>query len=126
MSLRPGENLETTVDAQGNWKAPLHTPKATPLKEGLKTYHIEIVVPNDSRIQLRDVLVGEVWLCSGQSNMVMPCGPGYPAAGAHGPGRRSGGQIEPKPTVLPCAFSMSNKMPLLNRSLIAKGSSPAS
>jgi sialate O-acetylesterase len=49
-----------------------------PLSQGLKPYRIEIVVPNENQIQLRDVLVGEVWLCSGQSNMVMPCGPGYP------------------------------------------------
>jgi sialate O-acetylesterase len=73
-----GETLQTTADALGRWKVILHTPKAVPLKEGLKTYHIEIVNPHENQIQLRDVLVGEVWLCSGQSNMVMPCGPGYP------------------------------------------------
>ena len=73
-----GESVETKVGPDARWRVVLHTPAATPLKEGLKPYHIEITAPKENQIQLRDVLVGEVWLCSGQSNMVMPCGPGHP------------------------------------------------
>lgn len=57
-----GQNLETTADQEGNWMvklAPLAT-NATP----------QVLTINDVTIQ--DVLVGEVWLCSGQSNMEMP------------------------------------------------------
>ena len=73
-----GETVETKVDPQAHWSVTIHTPAATPLKDGLKPQHIEIVAPKENQVQLRDVLIGEVWLCSGQSNMVMPCGPGYP------------------------------------------------
>lgn len=73
-----GETVETKVDQNARWKVTIHTPAATPLKEGLKPQHIEIIAPKENQVQLRDVLIGEVWLFSGQSNMVMPCGPGYP------------------------------------------------
>lgn len=62
-----GQRLETTVGADGRWRVNL-TPMAAS-KEGrtLKAGGIEV----------RDVLVGEVWLCAGQSNMGVPlCGSG--------------------------------------------------
>jgi sialate O-acetylesterase len=52
----------TVADAAGHWQvtlAPLAA-SATPA---------ELVVQGTNTIRLRDVLVGEVWLCSGQSNM---------------------------------------------------------
>lgn len=53
-----------TVDASGKWKTTITTPKAG------GPYSITF---NDGRqTVLQDVLIGEVWLCSGQSNMEMP------------------------------------------------------
>lgn len=52
------------VDAGGNWKTFL----ATPVAGG--PYEIEIT--GTDRLTLRNVMIGEVWICSGQSNMEMP------------------------------------------------------
>ena len=38
-------------------------------------YHIE--VSDGETVQINDVLIGEVWLCSGQSNMDMRVGGRY-------------------------------------------------
>lgn len=57
-----GENILTKADALGNWKALL--PK---LKLG-KPFEI-CIASNKEKICIKDVLVGEVWLASGQSNM---------------------------------------------------------
>jgi sialate O-acetylesterase len=54
------------ADARGNWRLTL--PDLTASAEGRE---LEIISGNERRI-LRDVLVGEVWLCSGQSNMDFP------------------------------------------------------
>ena len=54
----------TKADASGNWGIELQTPKAGgPYK---------IKINGENSIQLNDVLIGEVWLCSGQSNMTFP------------------------------------------------------
>ncbi len=55
----------TFVGADGTWNLTLPTPRAG------GPYDIEIG-HGDSTLSLRNVLVGEVWLCSGQSNMEMP------------------------------------------------------
>ncbi|MEO7211800.1 sialate O-acetylesterase [Mucilaginibacter sp.] len=60
-----GRNVSTTTDANGNWKAKLATPQAG------GPYTIQIKTAN-SKISLNDVLIGEVWLASGQSNMDIP------------------------------------------------------
>ena len=54
-----------TVDGAGRWNLALRTPRAG----GPFTV---TVACGDSTILLRNVMVGEVWLCSGQSNMEMP------------------------------------------------------
>ena len=60
-----GEESTTNVAENGNWKLKLTTPKAGgPYKVNITT--------NDSIIVINDVLIGEVWLASGQSNMEMP------------------------------------------------------
>ena len=51
----------TTADNQGNWKINIKTPKAS----GPHT----ITIKADNTITLNNVMTGEVWLCSGQSNM---------------------------------------------------------
>ena len=59
-----GKSGSTVVDANGKWKIQLPTPSAG------GPFSIEI--KGSSTITLNDVLVGEVWFCSGQSNMEMP------------------------------------------------------
>ena len=56
-----GQTAETTADAKGEWMVSLQ-----PLKTNATPQMLTI---ND--IAIKDVLVGEVWLCSGQSNMEM-------------------------------------------------------
>ncbi len=55
----------TKADAQGHWSVSL------PAMEAGGPYSL-MVVSNKDKIELKDVLIGEVWLCSGQSNMEWP------------------------------------------------------
>lgn len=70
----PNKNIEITTswnnkkytsqsDADGNWKVKVETPKAG----GPYT----ITISDGKPVVLKNVLIGEVWLCSGQSNMEM-------------------------------------------------------
>jgi len=56
--------VETKSDANGKWK----TNVSTPVYGG--PYTIEIT--DGTKLKLENVLIGEVWVCSGQSNMEMP------------------------------------------------------
>lgn len=58
------KSYTTKVGTDGNWKLKIATPKAG------GPYQISIT--EGKTIILKDVLIGEVWLCSGQSNMEMP------------------------------------------------------
>jgi sialate O-acetylesterase len=60
-----GESATTIVDTDGNWLAKLKTPSAG------GPYEINLQI-GDSIINYKNVLIGEVWFCSGQSNMEMP------------------------------------------------------
>ncbi|MEE9363722.1 MAG: sialate O-acetylesterase [Cellulophaga sp.] len=60
-----GKEVTTKVDTNGVWKLKLATPKAG-------GSHTVAIKTNDSTISISDVLIGEVWLASGQSNMEMP------------------------------------------------------
>jgi sialate O-acetylesterase len=55
------QNKNATADKQGNWKV-----KLDPLPAGGP---YKLVVKGNSTVSFNDVLVGEVWVCSGQSNM---------------------------------------------------------
>ena len=68
----PGEKVEvkpswassavsTVADKDGNWSVALPTP------DTFGPY--EITVKGNNTIELTDVLIGQVWVCSGQSNM---------------------------------------------------------
>jgi len=59
-----GQKLTTKADASGLWSVEL-----APLKIGKPR---SLVIEATNRIVLEDILVGEVWLCSGQSNMEWP------------------------------------------------------
>lgn len=52
------------TDENGDWRLKLPTPEAG------GPYTIEI--QGSDNLELSDILIGEVWLCSGQSNMEMP------------------------------------------------------
>jgi sialate O-acetylesterase len=56
---------QTIADEQGYWSTKIKT-----LKASTKTYSIEIKGKNT--IELQNIIFGELWLCSGQSNMAMP------------------------------------------------------
>lgn len=60
----------TTANAEGHWRVNL-----TALPAG-GPYAVEI--KGENAITLKDVLVGEVWICSGQSNMERQLGPRPP------------------------------------------------
>lgn len=53
------------ADASGKWKAFISTPQAS------KTPY-QILFSDGKPTTLKNILIGEVWLCSGQSNMEMP------------------------------------------------------
>ncbi len=57
-------NIAATADAEGRWTVDLSTPAAG----GPYT----ITLSDGDKLVLDNVLVGEVWFCSGQSNMEMP------------------------------------------------------
>jgi sialate O-acetylesterase len=52
--------------ADGKWTASIETPEASFMEQDL------LVSDGDSKVLLKNILIGEVWFCSGQSNMEMP------------------------------------------------------
>ena len=58
-----GQTVTATADAKGDWLATLQPLKANKNPETLT------VSGKDNTVTIDNVLVGEVWLCSGQSNM---------------------------------------------------------
>jgi len=54
----------TQADPNGNWKLKVKTPVAGG--------PFNITISDGKTLSLNDVLIGEVWVCSGQSNMQMP------------------------------------------------------
>lgn len=59
-----GKRYQSKIDIKGNWKLKVKTPSAG----GPFTLTFDDGVP----LKLSNVMIGEVWLCSGQSNMEMP------------------------------------------------------
>lgn len=59
--------VEVTADSAGNWKVAVDTPQGSE-----KTYSITLNAAN--KIVLNNIFIGEVWICSGQSNMYFPVG----------------------------------------------------
>src|SRR5690606_9445660 len=57
-----GQKGQSTADALGNWRITL-----APLKADSRP--AEMLISGTNSIKLQNILVGEVWLCSGQSNM---------------------------------------------------------
>lgn len=65
-------SAQTVVGDDGKWKTVLNLKDAGPGP-------YELVVQGKNTLTVRDVLVGEVWFCSGQSNMDFPLG-SFPVA----------------------------------------------
>jgi len=61
-----GAHATTVADEKGNWMIQLNTPKAD------NKSHTVTVKSKKNTIEIEDVVMGEVWLASGQSNMEMP------------------------------------------------------
>ncbi|MVN22534.1 sialate O-acetylesterase [Mucilaginibacter arboris] len=59
-----GKSYRTTTPANGKWKIALNAMKAG------GPYTMDITASN--HIVLKDILIGDVWFCWGQSNMVLP------------------------------------------------------
>lgn len=57
-----GQTKKTTPDVSGKWQVILD-----PMKASVSPHALEITGSNT--IKLENILIGEVWLCSGQSNM---------------------------------------------------------
>ena len=53
------------TDAAGNWQVKLDALKASAVPR-------KMIIVGTNRIELENVVVGEVWFCSGQSNMEYP------------------------------------------------------
>lgn len=64
-----------TADSEGNWKTTIATPAAGG--------PFEMTFSDGEKLTLKNVLCGEVWFCSGQSNMQMPV-KGFPAQPTEG------------------------------------------
>ena len=62
-----GQSVATTVDTSGSWSVRLDPMAASEAAR-------DLTVAGRNELRFSDVLVGEVWLCSGQSNMEKPVG----------------------------------------------------
>lgn len=58
-----GKTAQATADANGRWQVSLDVPAVG------GPYTVDVQAGEGEGIQLKNVLVGEVWICSGQSNM---------------------------------------------------------
>lgn len=56
------QKQNTTADNQGKWMLKLDALKASKIPS-------DLIISGDSKVTISNVLVGEVWICSGQSNM---------------------------------------------------------
>ena len=65
-----GSCATATADARGDWRVEL------PAMSASKTPRELVASAAEGEARVRDVLVGEVWLAAGQSNMEMPLGGG--------------------------------------------------
>jgi sialate O-acetylesterase len=59
-----GQKYTIKADAQGKWRLNVSTPSAGG--------PYDITISDGKKVVLSNVLIGEVWLCTGQSNMEMP------------------------------------------------------
>ena len=65
-----GAKAKAKADSNGYWKGQLKTPNAD-------HEYYNLTIEGSEKIVIKNVVLGEVWFCSGQSNMEMPI-KGYP------------------------------------------------
>ena len=58
-----GKELNISADSNGKWSVELPTPSGSHTPQ-------QIIFVGKNKVYLTNILIGEVWLCSGQSNMV--------------------------------------------------------
>ncbi len=61
-----GKSASTKADAKGEWKVEMPALKAGE--------NLELSVKGNNRLSLKNILIGDLWICSGQSNMEMSLG----------------------------------------------------
>ena len=71
-----GKEVSTKADGHGKWRTKIATPKADK-----NSY--TLTVKGNEKVIFNNVVLGEVWLCSGQSNMEMPI-KGFPDSPING------------------------------------------
>lgn len=70
-SWAPEDTASVVVDANGRWKGKIQTARYG------GPYTLQVFTPDQTdEVLLKDVMLGEVWLCSGQSNMEWVSGNG--------------------------------------------------
>ncbi len=72
-----GKTYEAKADKNGKWQVKIATPKAGG--------PYELKISDGEELTVDGILIGEVWLCAGQSNMEMPMKgfPGQPVEGSN-------------------------------------------
>lgn len=82
-----GATATATADATGRWKVAVPTTATATATATAATPATpwEIHITGDGEVTLKDVLLGEVWVCSGQSNMAVTLRGGFsePVTGAN-------------------------------------------
>ena len=58
------KKYKVTALANGHWELMIQTPAATSGQS--------VMLKGDNKIRINNILIGEVWLCTGQSNMEFP------------------------------------------------------
>jgi sialate O-acetylesterase len=66
-----GQSVSSKADAEGRWEVKLAKLEATPDEKPLE---MTVKGASGDTVTLKNILVGEVWVCSGQSNMEMGIG----------------------------------------------------
>lgn len=61
-----GQSHRVKADGKGKWKVTL-----TPMPANSRGQSLKVKGPRGEMIEVKDLLIGEVWICSGQSNMKM-------------------------------------------------------
>ena len=135
-TAEPGEKIvialgpyrtKATADASGHWTARLG-----PMEAGGP---FTMTVTGKNTITLKDVLVGEVWFCSGQSNLgVLPnvinaaqeqAAANYPRMCAGRPGHRGGPTAERRQGVVGCLHAQ-RCLAILGRGIFLRAGTPQS
>lgn len=63
-----GQAVSAKVNENGKWRAEFPAMEASSMNRNVR------ITDGKKVVELKDILIGEVWFCSGQSNMQMPIG----------------------------------------------------